>query len=177
MEATEYLKYFEKKSDRVLKCDVHQARYKKCAELAIGETFVDVGCAFGESTHYMKNYRPGNWTGVEFDVTAVRKAEDNFPDIKFLYIKEPKYLSLVKYDTVVCSEVIEHVEKDREFVESLIAMTGKRLIMTTPNKKVISVGHLRVYTKSSLLELFKGYSVDITENDRFFYVIMNVAKQ
>ena len=178
MNATEYLKLWEK--HRVwerLRVSRHQRRLKRCAELAVGETAIDVGCAYGHSTSYMAGFRPGRWAGLDFDAAAVAKARRLFPELKFFYA--PNY-GLVRatggetFDTVVCSEVIEHAENDSAFVAALLPLARKRVVMTTPCKKVKSAGHLRLYTEDSLRDLFRGHSPAISKECPFFYLTLDV---
>jgi hypothetical protein len=68
--------------------------------------------------------------------------------------------------------VIEHVEDDVLFVGNLINRTTNTLVVTTPNRYVDDPGHLRVYTKKSLLKLFGSKGVSIESIDTFFVVTL-----
>ena len=182
MKAEEYLEehWIKNKVYDHLKWKKHQVRLETCANLCIGERFADVGCGLGHSTNIMKNFVGGSWTGIEFCGYAVKRARKLFPDIEFIYVWESYVDQLpfvdikskdLRFDSIVCSEVIEHVEKDREFVEALVRMTKKKVILTTPNKKVSDPGHLRVYTEKSLCELVEGLGRSVLWNgEQFFYM-------
>jgi len=175
MNATDYLKLWEKhKVWERLACAKHQERFRKITSFLKGKTFVDVGCAYGHSTHYMKKMIGGGWTGIDFDKRAIKKAKELFPDIDFKYLPNIDQLkSLPIYDNVVCSEVIEHVENDQLLVDNLISITGKNLVITTPLKKVNSKGHLRLYNEEMLLKLFKNYSrFECIKAYPFYYMIL-----
>ena len=79
-----------------------------------------------------------------------------------------------QFDGVVCSEVIEHVEKDQELVNGLIAITKKVLVITTPDREVNDPGHLRVYDKGMLEALFCGQRFKIHRIKPFFYVVVRM---
>ena len=173
MNAKEYLKHWETLDhDRVLGCQKHQERLKRCADFMDGDIIADVGCAFGHSTNIMKKFYPASWTGIDFCNETIATAREKFPDISFRYISEIGKLEMLgKFDSCVCSEVIEHVEKDRLLVEKLIDITGKRLIITTPNIKVNDPGHLRLYNQKSIKDLLNGLCDYNLESMGSFYYI------
>lgn len=175
MNATEYLEqhWIKRKVWKRLLVPLHQERFRMIASYLEGKTFADVGCAVGHSTFELSKKKPGDWTGIEFDVSAILKAKEMFPDIKFQYIANTGLLhTLPKYDGVVCSEVIEHAEHDQRLVDNLVAITGRTLVLTTPCVKVNDPGHLRVYTEEMLTGLFKGHGpIEINKTKRFFYVV------
>ena len=174
MNAPEYLELWEKgQAWKGLRSKRHQARLRRCAEaVAGGQTFADVGCAFGHSTAILRGFCPGLWTGIDFGARAVSRAAELFPDIRFVYRREIDDLpALGRFDGVVCSEVIEHVEDPGALVAALWGMTGRRLVVTTPARKVISAGHLRTYTEEALYKLFWApLGARIERDDHFFYV-------
>jgi len=150
----------------------HQGRLKWCADQCIGETFIDVGCACGHSTNIMAGFHPGKWHGADFDEKIIEAAREFFPGIKFFPFSAVSQLYTVGvFDSVVCSEVIEHVQDDSGLVNQLWAITGKKLILTTPNRFVDDPGHLRVYGEKALRELFSmDAKVTIVSIGRFWYV-------
>ncbi len=156
----------------------HQKRLSMCAGYAVGKSFVDVGCCFGHSTQALKALHPGDWSGVDFSEYAVNKAKVLFPDIVFQYA--PNFRGLMacgKFDTVVCSEVVEHVENDKELVRYLKRMTKKTLIITTPNKSVNDPGHLRLYDRATIIGLFTAKDiVSIEEITPFYYIVLTKGK-
>lgn len=150
----------------------HQERLKYCADKMIGETFVDVGCGLGHSTSIMKRFHSGDWTGIDFGPKAIEIAKTTFPDIKFILLNSINNISsLNQYDSVVCSEVIEHIENDKELIKLLYELAKKILVITTPSIHVIDPGHLRLYTKNSLNKLFENFeNVSIFQNKNFFFI-------
>lgn len=173
MNASEYLKHWETLNhDRILGCDKHQQRLELCAGFMTGDNIADIGCAFGHSTNIMNRFYPAKWTGIDFCEKTINTARKKFPDIPFIYIDEIKNLSQGgTYDSCVCSEVIEHVEDDGLLIEKLIGITKKRLIITTPSKKVNDPGHLRLYTPEMIdvmLSDLCNYSLESIGD--FFYI-------
>ena len=156
----------------------HQKRLSQCASHLSGSTFCDVGCGLGHSTEIMGRYKKGKWHGIEFFKEAVKKATELFPDIKFYYCDNNTFdMSLstgMVFDGVICSEVIEHVEKPVLLVKNLWKITAKRMVLTTPGKYVNDPGHLRVYTKQMLQSLMVKAGVEkftIMLDDPFWYIV------
>lgn len=153
----------------------HQDRLRRCADYirSSGGRFIDVGCGLGHSTSIMKGFLPGKWAGLEFFARVKAESERLFPEIMFYSAPSFDLLPVCgEFDGVVCSEVIEHVEDDKALVAGLLGITGKRLVMTTPNVRVKDPGHLRLYTKEGLMELFPGECVTIESIGRFFYIVV-----
>ena len=148
----------------------HMRRLHKCADKMYGDTFADVGCAFGHSTKIMAARHPGHWTGIDFSETAMRVATEDFGAIKqFIFAPTLDMQGIKPFDGVVCSEVIEHVEDDMVLVDALKGITRRVLVITTPSHAVGDPGHLRVYTEEMLRELF-GPTGEIEKTKHFWYV-------
>ncbi len=153
----------------------HMVRFNWLAANCVGETFVDVGCALGHSTALLAELHPGAWTGIEFEEAAVVEAREQFPHIAFKSIPSVADLpSAGQFDTVVCSEVVEHVEDPEELVRALLSVASRRVLMTTPNKNVGDPGHVRIYDDRSIAELVAGLQASITKEGVFYKVRIDV---
>jgi len=176
MEAKDYLEkhWIKNKIWTHLDWPKHQDRLKTCASYLEGKRFIDIGCGLGHSTNQMKKFHPvGDWSGLEFMQETVSKASKLFPDITFYYSKDFNFLPVCgQFDSVICSEVIEHVEDDQALVNGLIDITKKVLVITTPNRFVDDPGHLRVYTEEMLHDLFKGFNHRIYKKGLFWYGVI-----
>ena len=180
--AAEYIRnHWEKK--RVyshLEWPKHQTRLGTCALKAGargGETFADVGCAFGHSTAIMRKAQAGIWTAIDFFPGTVEMVNKFFPDMPAKEIATVADLGALAgvFDGVVCSEVIEHVEDDAALVAGLLTMTKRNLVITTPCKPVNDPGHLRVYTDAQLCGLVPpkpGRYVTITTLLDLFWLLL-----
>jgi len=154
----------------------HQRRYKRCAGLLVGRNFADVGCATGHSTFYMSAHREGNWLGVDFSETAIKKAREFFPNISFEYYNDIEHFGKVAaiVDSIVCSEVLEHVENDKTFLEILVAHASKRVVLTTPMHRVSDPGHIRLYTEEEIAKLCSGLRYQLFTEEPFFYIVIEI---
>jgi len=173
MTAAEYREHWMKRKvwNRLQKPQ-HQRRLQWCADQCVGERFIDVGCACGHSTSMMSVFHPGQWHGADFDEMIVGAARQCFPGIKFFAFSSVSYLYTAGiFDSVVCSEVIEHVPDDYGLVEQLWAITGRKLILTTPNRVVDDPGHIRVYGEKKLRKLFTmDAEIKMVSAGRFWWV-------
>ena len=149
----------------------HAVRFNWIAANCVGETFADVGCALGHSTELLARLHPGKWTGIEFDMAAVIEAREKFPHIMFIFCEHPEKLNtLGQFDTVVCSEVIEHVEDPAAFMRMLLPMARLRLLMTTPCISVGDPGHVRVFNEATLTALLLGLKSAISKEGVFYKI-------
>lgn len=173
MNATEYMKHWE--ANRVwthYRWPKHQKRFRIIASMCEGKNCIDVGCGLGHSTRILSRMYRAGWTGLEFDIGAVMKAKKTFHGLCFLYANDYdlKKACPAIYDTVVCSEVIEHVEDDGGFVKGLMAIAKTKLVLTTPNRKVDDPGHLRLYTPDMIEDLLTGYDHRVRSVGGYYYV-------
>jgi len=189
MDAEQYMKHWGKGNVwKHLSWDKHQRRLARCARYLaerpdpFRDYFADVGCAYGHSTLIMKKFMPVTgrglyWAGVDFSPTAVAMAKKFFPDGNWFYFKNPQAMTAGgPFEGVVCSEVIEHAEDDQGLVKALLSITERRLVLTTPIKRVSDPGHLRVYDEATLGELLTGAKKAVIErDDYFYYAIMDLV--
>lgn len=176
MEADQYLNHWIKNQVWThLQWPKHQTRLRRCSELVEGSRFLDVGCAFGHSTRIMAGFRQGIWAGLDFSVRAVNHANTLFPDGRWIYAQTSKHLASLgpQWDSIVCSEVIEHVENPIEFVTAIMALARLRAVFTTPTIRVKDPGHLRIYNAESLALLFLPWRHEILREEPFFYIVVD----
>ncbi|GAG74903.1 unnamed protein product [marine sediment metagenome] len=152
----------------------HRKRLNMIAQSVKGKKFLDVGCCFGHSTNDLKRLHPGDWSGLDFSEYAAKKAHHLFPELTFYFAENFKLLPVCgQFDSVVCSEVLEHVEEDQELVKGLLEITKDVLFMTTPHCFVNDPGHIRVYDEAMLADLFKGMQYKIQKDGLFFYITVS----
>ncbi len=173
MNASKYMTehWIREKVWRNLNNPKHKHRFRQIVSYLEGSLFLDVGCACGHSTNIMRSLHLGQWEGLDFSIEGILEAKKNFPDLDFSYAPSIRSVTCQLYDSVVCSEVIEHVEDDDEFLTHLWRLTDKVLVVTTPNKEINDPGYLRVYDKAMLETLFHNLPHEIELVGAFWYII------
>jgi len=178
MNATDYIHnhWYKKKVWRNLERPKHQQRFDEIAKRVIG-TSCDVGCGLGHSTNHIRTRLENKAiSGIDFFEKVAEMARESFPDIQFEYIPDIDELSGSRFevDTAIASEILEHVEDPKLFVQQLCEFANKRVIITTPNKYVNDPGHLRVETEESLRS-YSDREMKIDSIGNFFYVVIDLA--
>ena len=103
--------------------------------LAKGKDFLDIGCNVGFACEAARKLG-FSATGIELSNGAIRIAQEIFPKCKFYsetiqeFAKKGK-----KFDVVLSSEVIEHLNDVKSFIDALTSIVNKRglLYLTTPD--------------------------------------------
>lgn len=190
MEASEYLTTHWNKNEvfNNLERPKHQMRFQAIVDKIKGRSVVDVGCAYGHSTKIMKGMTKGlSWTGVEFFEPNITEGKKLFKNFKLVYCPEDT-LDLEtalgkKFDTVICSEVFEHVKRHVLLMKRLLAIAKKRIIITTPCVYVNDPGHLRIYDEVMIGNLMKKCGIENYKLEKeivvkgrplFWYLVIDV---
>ena len=139
-----------------------------------GKKIVEVGCGNGL---LLKNFprEKFEFMGIDFSKGNIEHAKKKNPDLSFFQADLTKESSWTEYknkfDTVLCSEVIEHIQDDNlalHILNSLLKPNGT-LVITVPafpsllSKFDIKEGHVRRYTKKSISKVVINAGFEIEE--------------
>lgn len=141
---------------------------------------LDIGCGAGTVDFYLAN-QCHNVLGIDISTKAVGMCKksaqvlDLEKNLKFERLNFPKEKPLGKFDIVICSEALEHLENDKEAIKVifLLLRSGGIAIFSTPSKNAPlyrlglakkfdkRVGHLRRYSPKELKNLIErsGFSI------------------
>ena len=124
---------------------------------------LDVGCGPGQLASLLRDKGVPRYLGLDFSSKRVQRAKEVCPEFDFMVADafETGIFHTHDYDTVVCAEFLEHVERDLELVEMI--RTGTRFYATVPDFPFES--HVRHFGDAQqaydrYAKYFQGFTVD-----------------
>ena len=96
---------------------------------------IEVGCATGTTVRWLKlngAFNKKNYIGIDLSGPTIKKAKKMYPDAIFKKV-DLNYLNnlAIKYDYVFSRDTLMHQEKPLEFLDSLLSVSEKGLILRT----------------------------------------------
>lgn len=143
---------------------VYQASWREIVEVLGSHKagrILDLGCGPGQFADCVAELLPGTgYHGVDFSQVAIAKARERQPTLNFSVVELPveTYDFLGAHDAIVCTEVLEHIDRDVEVLEAIKG--GVLAIFSVPNFD--SFGHVRFFeTREAVLERYGSLFVDL----------------
>lgn len=141
-------------------------------------SILEIGCGSGQLAQAMSEVLPPlRYCGFDISRVAVEMAETSNPGYRFEIADalDTGLYGSVQYDCVIATEVLEHIERDREVIKSIGG--GTRFIGSVPNFD--SESHVRFFKSAGEVEerygsMFDEVSVStviFSERQREFYLI------
>jgi SAM-dependent methyltransferase len=132
-------------------------------------TIADVGCGTGGNISALAALY--NCIGIDTSEEAIHLAKDRFQDVTFMCGHAPQDLGPWKnaVDVYLLLDVLEHIERDREFFLKLFAALkpGGYILLTVPanmslwSPQDVNYGHYRRYEPDQLEALWSGLPVSV----------------
>jgi len=132
----------------------------------LGSSVVEIGVGHGGYRRHLPP-RVERYLGLDVDAALVERARALHPDERFLQgdLMDPATVGVVSkegYDTVLCVNVLEHIQDDRRAVAHLLSMlpAGGHLLLFVPAHPALYTdldrlaGHHRRYTRDQVAGLF-----------------------
>jgi len=130
------------------------------------KSVLDDGCGQGSFLKELQSEFPNiKPYGIDISSTAIELARKRLPGGRFWMLDVTDSSLDDRCDLVVCSEVLEHVPDDLAALRNLQKMTGKYLLVSTPQGRMREfeklVGHVRNYAPGELVEKIEssGFTV------------------
>lgn len=124
-----------------------------------GRKILEVGCGTGGFAHYVMEKSSLEYRGFDFSTVAVEHATKRTKRPEKFYVgdgkKSESYVG--EYDTIVCTEVLEHIEMDREVIANW--RTGALCACSVPNFD--SDTHVRFFQNEAEVETRYGDLIHI----------------
>jgi trans-aconitate methyltransferase len=122
------------------------------------ETVLDVGCGQGSLLADLHNiFQEISLYGTDFSPTSIAKARQRLPHGEFLVMDLTQKALNRKFDLVICTDVLEHIEDDITALSNLAQMTDSYLLIATVQGRMRSHepeswGHVRNYAYGELVQ-------------------------
>ena len=107
------------------------------AHLRPGESLLDIGCGEGAGLDYLQRSAKVVGRGLDISPVAIEMARARGLDVEVADITASDFRISGGYDTVLISEVLEHLAEPERVVRLVSTTVRKRLILTFP-----SIGYL-----------------------------------
>jgi tetratricopeptide (TPR) repeat protein len=126
---------------------VWQRILEKLAEFGT-PAIIEIGCGPGQlATAIRDRVRPRAYLGLDFSGKAIDMARANVPEFAFVVgdALDAAEVERFPYDIVICTEVLEHIERDRDVISRW--RPGAAMIATVPSFD--SAAHVRHFRNAN----------------------------
>lgn len=130
--------------------------YKKVAEIVGDDSVLDVGCGLAQLSNYVKNYQ-----GFDIAQKTIEKKQEEGLDVWVGSALEKENYKNADY--YVFLEVLEHIQKDREALESISG--PQKILLSVPSFDDAS--HVRFFDENFLKKRYE----DILDIKNVFYFV------
>jgi SAM-dependent methyltransferase len=150
----------------------------------LGRRIADVGCGLGNFTRFL--VERDLYLGIDLDEELLAELHRNYvssPTVQTLALDATSstfadVLRSHSIDSIICANVIEHIEDDRLAVKNMIQALpiGGHLCVLVPGLPFLFGtldnldGHFRRYTRQSLIERFRALPADLVRSYYFNFV-------
>ncbi|PWC56244.1 methyltransferase [Azospirillum sp. TSH7] len=130
------------------------------------DSLLDVGCGQGSLLATLMPLKPqASYTGLDFAAKAIDVARRRAPNAEFGLLDVAAGHLDRRFDLVVCTDVVEHIEDDVAALRNLAAMTGRYLLVSTLQGRMRdferTVGHHRNYARGELQAKIQSVGLEI----------------
>jgi SAM-dependent methyltransferase len=131
------------------------------------QSVLDIGCGPGQMASFLRDRGLRKYVGLDLSPVAISLAKEACPEFEFVTASafDTDLFTTVKYDTVICTEFLEHVNDEIRVIERIAG--GTRFFGTVPNFPWVA--HVRTFANCDEVSkrygsLFNSFSVDAFES-------------
>lgn len=154
------------------------------------KTILDVGCGEGFITSRLGNkFKEADILGIDIEQEYIDYAKffNTYDNVRY-ELNSIDTLPEIKYDLIVATEVLEHLEDPKGAIEKLKAVSGGIILITIPNEPYFRLGnlcslkyigrlgntpgHLHNWTKGQISNLLKMMKLDFEIKTSTFWNII-----
>lgn len=143
------------------------------------DTVLEAGCGEGEVTNFLHYQIPGSITAFDVSEKVINQAKEHYQNCDVTFKVGSIYEIPVneKYDLVVCSEVLEHLENPELALEQLKKAGKEYIICSVPREPIWRIlnmlrgkywkdlgntpGHINHWSKRSFITFLKENGCEI----------------
>jgi SAM-dependent methyltransferase len=145
-------------------------------------TLLDVGCGPGDTLEGLSRRLPRTrFCGVDQSPAMIADDRRRLPWCRFEVLDIAAARLPERFDAVVCSEVLEHVDDDEAALANLVAMTGERLLLTVPAGPLYPLergfGHRRHYQLAELCRRIERHGLGVERAEAWGFPWMSLFKR
>lgn len=118
-----------------------------------GWKIADVGCGIATGVDVLNNSFGAELTGIDFSEVAIEKNKELYPDYSFTTKLDKKY------DVIISSNVLEHVDDPLEYMTNLLRHSSKFLVVLVPyNEKIGDIEeHINIFDDYFFKDKVNGF--------------------
>lgn len=117
---------------------------------------IDVGCGVGWLLAYLREQGYKNLTGTDFSGEAVEQCKKLGFNAFVSDCQDMREIQDHTYDTVICTETLEHIENPERCFQELYRIARESMIISIPYKnQITSPEHIWSFSFSDILQWFE----------------------
>ncbi len=124
-------------------------------------TVCDMGCAMGEGIPIFSRKLGVDVDGMDFSAEAIGKAKTLYPQSNFHVGDLLNLDSTIRYDVVICSNVLEHFSNPWKIFRNLTSIINKYIIILVPYKEKLDISeHVYQFSEDVIPTQLSGFTLN-----------------
>jgi SAM-dependent methyltransferase len=129
------------------------------------KSVLDVGCGNGALLGELEKKSLPELVGIDLSELVIKENGQRFSGLRFQALDVSKNALEEKFDLVICSEVLEHIDNLAAALANLRRMCRRYLIITVPTGRVFPIdqkmGHVRHFSSTEIRDCLKPHGLRV----------------